>query len=42
MPTANLKSADEMGRLFRLWPEAVARSIEIADRCRFSLDELTD
>ena len=36
-----LKPPEEMARLFRLWPEAVARSVEIADRCRFSLDELT-
>ena len=36
-----LKPPHEMARLFRLWPEAVARSVEIAYRCRFSLDELT-
>ena len=36
-----LKLPEEMARLFRLWPEAVARSVAIADRCRFSLDELT-
>jgi error-prone DNA polymerase len=35
-----LKAPDEMARLFRLWPDAVARSSEIADRLRFSLDEL--
>ncbi len=35
-----LKAPDEMARLFKLWPEAVARSGEIADRCRFNLDEL--
>ena len=35
-----LKPPDEMARLFRLWPEAVARSLEVAERCRFSLDEL--
>ena len=35
-----LKSPDEMARLFRLWPEAVARSVEIAEQLRFSLDEL--
>jgi error-prone DNA polymerase len=35
-----LKSPDEMARLFKQWPEAVTRSVEIADRCRFSLDEL--
>jgi error-prone DNA polymerase len=35
-----LKAPDEIARLFKLWPEAVARSGEIAARCRFSLDEL--
>ena len=35
-----LKPADEMHRLFSRYPEALARTIEIADRCRFSLDEL--
>src|SRR3569833_666010 len=35
-----LKAPAEIARLFRLWPEAVARSVEIADRCRFSLSEL--
>jgi error-prone DNA polymerase len=35
-----LKPPDEMARLFPRHPEAVARTIEIADRCRFSLDEL--
>ena len=35
-----LKPPAEMARLFRLWPETVARSLAIADRCRFSLDEL--
>ena len=29
-----------MDRLFAAYPEALARSEEIADRCRFSLDEL--
>ena len=36
----HLKPAEEMARLFRRWPEAVARTAEIARRCRFSLDEL--
>jgi error-prone DNA polymerase len=36
----HLKSPDEMARLFPSWPEAVARSGEIAERCGFSLDEL--
>jgi error-prone DNA polymerase len=35
-----LKSAEEMSTLFHRWPEAVARSVEIAERCTFSLDEL--
>ena len=36
----HLKSPEEMARLFAPWPEAVARTLEIAERCRFSLDEL--
>ncbi|HEX3920270.1 MAG TPA: error-prone DNA polymerase [Caulobacteraceae bacterium] len=36
----HLKTPVEMGRLFKAWPEAVARTLEIAERCRFSLDEL--
>ena len=36
-----LKAPDEMARLFRRYPEALARTLEIAERCRFSLDELT-
>jgi error-prone DNA polymerase len=35
-----LKPPDEMARLFGRYPEALARTIEIAQRCRFSLDEL--
>jgi error-prone DNA polymerase len=35
-----LKPGDEMARLFSRYPEALARTVEIADRCRFSLDEL--
>lgn len=35
-----LKPAEEMHRLFARYPEALARTVEIADRCRFSLDEL--
>lgn len=35
-----LKPPAEMHRLFSRWPEALARTLEIADRCRFSLDEL--
>ncbi|ARC38923.1 error-prone DNA polymerase (plasmid) [Paracoccus yeei] len=35
-----LKPPEEMARLFSRYPEALARSGEIVDRCRFSLDEL--
>ncbi|MEQ1956059.1 error-prone DNA polymerase [Mesorhizobium sp. CN2-181] len=35
-----LKPPAEMARLFASYPEAVGRTVEIADRCRFSLDEL--
>ncbi|WP_095203527.1 error-prone DNA polymerase [Mesorhizobium carmichaelinearum] len=35
-----LKPPEEMERLFGRYPEALARTVEIADRCRFSLDEL--
>ncbi len=36
-----LKPPEEMARLFALWPEAIARNRWIAERCRFSLDELS-
>lgn len=36
----HLKPPDEMARLFRDYPQAIAASVEIARRCRFSLDEL--
>ena len=36
----HLRPPEEMGRLFRLFPEAVARTLEIAARCTFSLSEL--
>ena len=36
----HLKRASEMHRLFARYPDALARTLEIADRCRFSLDEL--
>ncbi|WP_419728992.1 error-prone DNA polymerase [Lichenicola sp.] len=36
----HLKTPDEMARLFAAYPEALQRSVEIADRCRFSLSEL--
>jgi error-prone DNA polymerase len=35
-----LKPPPEMARLFVRYPEALARTLEIAERCRFSLDEL--
>ncbi len=35
-----LKPPQEMARLFTRYPEAVARSVEIAGRCLFSMDEL--
>ncbi len=36
----HLKPPDEVARLFAAYPEAVARTVEIADRCTFSLAEL--
>ena len=36
----HLKSAPEMARLFRAFPGAVERSLEIVGRCPFSLNEL--
>ena len=36
-----LKSAEEMARLFRRHPEALARAQQIVHGCRFSLDELS-
>jgi error-prone DNA polymerase len=36
----HLKSPGEMARLFADRPAALARSVEISERCRFSLDEL--
>ena len=36
----HLKPAAEMARLFALYPQAVARSLEIANRIDFNLDEL--
>jgi error-prone DNA polymerase len=36
----HLKPAAEMARLFRDYPQAVARTVDIAGRCAFSLDEL--
>ena len=36
----HLKPPEEMARLFARHPDAIARTMEIADRCRFSLNEL--
>ena len=36
----HLKPPAEMHRLFARYPEALARTLEIAERCRFSLGEL--
>jgi error-prone DNA polymerase len=36
----HLKPAAEMARLFRDYPRALSRAIEIAEACAFSLDEL--
>lgn len=36
----HLKPAEEMARLFRQYPDAIRRTQEIAEACRFSLDEL--
>ncbi|RSB40866.1 error-prone DNA polymerase [Brevundimonas sp. 357] len=36
----HLKRAQEMHRLFSRYPDALAATVEIADRCRFNLDEL--
>lgn len=36
----HLKSPDQMLHLFAACPEALARTVEIAERCHFSLDEL--
>ena len=35
-----LKDENEMKRLFRHYPDAIHRTVEIATACRFSLDEL--
>jgi error-prone DNA polymerase len=36
----HLRTPQEMARLFADYPEAIARTIEITERCRFSLAEL--
>jgi error-prone DNA polymerase len=35
-----LKTGEEMVRLFRQYPDAIRRTAEIAEACRFSLDQL--
>ena len=37
----HLKTPAEVERLFERFPDAIRRTLEIADRCRFSLDELS-
>ena len=37
----HIKPPQEMARLFQNFPEAIARSLEIAQACRFQLGELT-
>ena len=36
----HIKPPEEMARLFQNFPDAIARSVEIANACRFSLGEL--
>jgi error-prone DNA polymerase len=36
----HLKSPDDMARLFHRFPDAIARTLDIADACTFSLGEL--
>ncbi len=36
----HLRPLDEIGRLYASLPDAIGHAVEIADRCRFSLDEL--
>lgn len=36
----HLRSRDALARLYAEIPEALARTVEVADRCHFSLDEL--
>ncbi len=40
-PTAYLRSGEEMQQLFRRYPGAVARSVEIAEECAFDLRKAT-
>ncbi len=39
-PDRHLRAPGEMTRLFRDYPEAVVRTVQIAERCTFSLTEL--
>ncbi|MEM1186701.1 MAG: error-prone DNA polymerase [Planctomycetota bacterium] len=36
----HLRSRSDLAQLFRDYPDAIERTVEIADRCQFSLDEL--
>ncbi len=36
----HLKAPEEMLRLFKRWPDAIAQARKVADACSFSLDEL--
>ena len=36
----HLKAPEEMAKLFAPWPHAIAAAREVADACRFSLDDL--
>jgi error-prone DNA polymerase len=36
----HLKAPSEMARLFHAYPDAIGRTVEIADACTFSLDQL--
>src|SRR3546814_20610627 len=38
--SSDVCSSDLMHRLFGRYPEALARTLQIVERCRFSLDEL--
>lgn len=37
-PNFYLRSPDEMGQLFGEWPEALANTLQIAERCNFQFD----
>ena len=42
MPTAISSHPRRCSGLFACYPDGLARTIEIVDRCRFSLDEFSD